>query len=52
MPGAALVLAYGHIVIQVKNNTDTIYFNLVAKALLGPLKPIFVTLYGRLHICI
>ena len=48
---SALVLAYEHIVIQMKYNTDMIYLRVVGKALSGLLKTIFTIWNGRWRVC-
>ena len=48
--GSALVLAYEHIVTQIKSNTGILYLHVVGKTLSGLLKTIFTILYGRLSV--
>ena len=45
---SAWVLAYEHIVTQIKNNIHIIYLNVVGKALAGLMKTKLTILFGRL----
>ena len=47
----SLVLAYEHIVIQIKNTTDIIYLNGVVKSILETTENNFTIVYGRFHVC-